>query len=167
MKEFMKAIEDYKKWKLSIRKVLDDNFNEINSLLIDAYGQDTLIGLRVQQQQFPQYNQYSSQSIVSGFVVNIESTTGEYLLWYYENGAFHLIQRNSESNLLNIKPYFYDQTGSFHRSPAYKARFESEINFILDLIDFSDAIVQVLKQRMESLKASDAQEMIQKLTSVV
>lgn len=170
MKELVKTIEDYKSWKSEIRKVLDDNFKDIVSLLIDAYGQDELVPFKSEQpvlNQFNQFNQNNNPVLVTGFVANIDQLTGEYLLWFYEKGSFYLIQRNSESKLLNIRPNFFDQSRTFFNSPAYKANFENEINFVLELIEHSESIVEILNERMRSLKVSEAQGLVTKLTSTV
>lgn len=167
MKDLVKTIEDYKSWKSDIRKVLDDNFKDIASLLIDAYGQDVLVPFKSEPPVISQFNQNNNPVLVTGFVVNIDQLTGEYLLWFFEKGNFHLIQRNSESKLLNIRPNFFDHSRTFFNTPTYKASFDSEINFVLELIENADNIVEILKERMNGLKASDVQTMVTKLTSTI
>ncbi|MGM8225258.1 hypothetical protein ACSV5M_01660 [Cellvibrio sp. ARAG 10.3] len=168
MKELIKTIEEYKIWKTEIRKVLDENFNDIASLMMDAYGPNQIIPFKTEAPtQHTFFNQNNNPILIKGCVINIEQMTGEYMLWFFENGSFYLIQRKSDSNLLNVRPYLSENSGSFFNTQAYKASFDNEINFVLSLIENAGNIVDILKERMGRLKTCEAQGLVKKLASTV
>ncbi|EAS40763.1 hypothetical protein C9J48_10890 [Photobacterium profundum] len=161
MKDLIKTIDEYKKWKSSIRNILDENYNEIVGFIVDAYGYNNLIALKTSQNNSMLGGQPQTM-LLKGIVINQDPVTGHSLLWYFQDNYFYLIERNSDNTLLNVRPQFFDQNNAFQNAPSVRAKFENDVDFMVALFEHSDEIVKILKQRMEKIIPKDAESMIKK-----
>lgn len=162
MKDLIKTIEEYKKWKSSIRNVLDENYKEIVEFIVDAHGYDNLIPLKTTQNN-SMFGGQPQTILLKGIVINKDLITGHSRLWYFQDNYFYLIERDSDNNLLNVRPQFFDQNNSFQNSPCVRAKFENDVDFMVALFEHSDEIVKILKQRMDKITPKDAEGIIKKL----
>ena len=163
MNNLIKSINDYKKWKNSLKKVLDDNFKEIAELIIDAYGENRFISTQVDRSQF--------QPIVrSGVVINVDQSNGDYLVWFYHHNSFFLLEKGRDSGRINIFPtYMQDETYPWLNNmiPSHRARFDNEIDFILMILEWAEDLVEVLKERMKRVNPVQLEKVVKELVSSV
>lgn len=166
MKNLIETIDEYNQWKSKIKKVLDENFFAIISLIIDAFGENELIPMRKEIGN----SRYQTETIKSAVLINRSHIYNEPYIWFFSNSNFYLIEKTKDSSVLNIKPYFHGHTNYdnswLHNAPTHKARFDNEVSFIVDLLEWHEHLLDVLIERMNKIKPSRADEIIKKLASV-
>ncbi|HCG8201861.1 hypothetical protein [Vibrio cholerae] len=161
MENLAKSISEYKKWKSSLKDVLDQNFNEIAGLVVDVYGSNRFIEVNVDRSQY-------NPVVNTGVIVNVDQYNGDYLIWFYKDNAFYLIERGADSGRINFQPVFIQDSRHpwlTNFIPNYRARFDNEVDFVLMMLDWSEELVGVLKERMKKVDPQKAEKAIKDLIS--
>ncbi|WP_274022486.1 hypothetical protein [Vibrio parahaemolyticus] len=103
MDDLAKVVQEYKAWKTSINQCLVQSYDDIVSLIRGSFGQDTFIETVIE-------NTPMGRIIKKGVVVNSDPSGQGYLVWFFHENTFYLIEKPGNVNNLNINPHFNNQT---------------------------------------------------------
>ena len=160
MEDLAKVVKEYTTWKASINECLINSYDDIVSLVRGSFGQDLFIKTAVE-------NNSMIQIIKKGIVVNTDPSGQGYLIWFFHDGSFYLIEKPGKVNNLNINPSFYNNVGINPQfSRTLRANSENEVDFILMLAEWSEVLIPPLKEKMINAPASKITDRINQLTEV-
>ncbi|MDH0177300.1 hypothetical protein ACK31Z_22140 [Aeromonas dhakensis] len=158
MDDLAKVVQKYKAWKTSINQCLVHNYDDIVSLIRGSFGQDIFIETVIE-------NTPMGRIIKKGVIVNSDPSGQGYLVWFFHENTFYLIEKPGNVNNININPYFHNLVSINPQfSRQLRANSENEVDFLLMLSEWSEVLIPHLKARMENSPASDITGRIKKLT---
>ncbi|EHN67945.1 hypothetical protein [Aliivibrio fischeri] len=158
MEDFAKVVKEYTAWKASINECLINSYDDIVSLVRGSFGQDTFIETVVD-------NNSTWKVIKKGIIVNADPSGQGYLIWFFHNDNFYLIEKPGKGNNLNITPIFYNNVGIILQSARQlRANSENEVDFLLMLAEWSEVVIPHLKEKMANAPASKVTDRINQLT---
>lgn len=160
MEDLAKVVKEYTAWKTSINKCLINSYDDIVSLVRGSFGQDIFIETEAE-------NNPVGKFIKKGIVVNAAPNGQDYLIWFFHNGSFYLIEKPGKANNLNISPIFNNNVGIYtQHSRQLRANSENEVDFLLMLAEWSEVVIPHLKEKMANAPASKITDRINQLTEV-
>ena len=158
MQDLAKVIKEYTAWKASINECLINSYDDVVSLIRGSFGQDAFIETVVESNPM-------GKIIKKGIVVNADPSGQGYLIWFFHDGSFYLIEKPGKVDNLNIAPVFYNNVGiNIQFSRKLRANSENEVDFLLMLADWSEVVIPHLKEKMANVPASKITDRINKLT---
>ncbi|EOV6310176.1 hypothetical protein ACN9RQ_003027 [Vibrio parahaemolyticus] len=160
MEDLAKVVKEYTAWKASINKCLINSYGDIVSLVRGSFGQDHFIETVVD-------NAPPLRVVRKGIVVNADPSGQGYLIWFYQDNNFYLIEKPGNANNLNITPLYYNNVGINPQfSRQLRANSENEVDFLLMLAEWSEVVIPHLKEKMANAPASKITDSISQLTEV-